>query len=190
MKTYTTPLDGLVIVEPRIFGDSRGFFAETHHQKRYRECGIDRTFVQDNISMSVKGTLRGLHFQVRKPQAKLVQALTGEIYDVAVDIRPKSATFGQWFASVLSEKNKRQLFIPEGFAHGFCVLSEKALFAYKCTEYYDPDDEGGILWCDQRLAIDWPIGSPIVSEKDGRLPPFSELAGCLQQPQNTPDHIP
>ncbi len=190
MKTVKTPLDGLIIVEPQIFGDHRGFFAETHHQERYREYGIDRTFVQDNISSSVRGTLRGLHFQIKKPQAKLVQALTGEIYDVAVDIRPASATFGQWFGTVLSETDKRQLFIPEGFAHGFCVLSEKALFAYKCSDYYDSDDEGGILWSDQTLAIDWPVATPIVSEKDSRLPHFSDWRNRILQPAKVPDRSP
>jgi len=175
MKTIAAPLEGLVIVEPRVFGDNRGFFLETHHRRRYRELGIDRRFVQDNLSFSVKGTLRGLHFQVAKPQAKLVQALTGEIFDVAVDIRPDSATFGDWFGIRLSERNKRQLFIPEGFAHGFCVLSEKAHFSYKCSEYYDPQDEGGILWSDHDLAINWPIENPILSEKDSRFPLLADL---------------
>ena len=179
MKIVATPLDGLVIIEPQIFGDSRGFFLEAHHQERYHKAGINRIFVQDNVSLSVKGTLRGLHFQITKPQAKLAQALTGEIFDVAVDLRRESATFGRWFGAYLSEKNKHQLFIPEGFAHGFCVLSESALFAYKCSDYYDPDDEGGILWSDQSLAIDWPVNDPIVSEKDRRLPHFSELAGAI-----------
>jgi len=175
MKTIATPLEGLVIVEPRVFGDNRGFFLETHHRRKYRDLGIDCRFVQDNLSFSVKGTLRGLHFQVAKPQAKLVQALTGEVFDVAVDIRPDSATFGDWFGIRLSEHNKRQLFIPEGFAHGFCVLSENAHFSYKCSEYYDPRDEGGILWSDQNLAINWPIKNPILSEKDSRFPLLADL---------------
>jgi dTDP-4-dehydrorhamnose 3,5-epimerase len=181
MKTIATPLEGLVIIEPRIFGDDRGFFLETHHQQRYRECGVDRSFVQDNLSFSVKGTLRGLHFQIAKPQAKLVQALTGEIFDVAVDLRPDSTTFGNWFGIQLSEQNKYQLFIPEGFAHGFCVLSESAHFSYKCSDYYDPQDEGGILWSDQDLAIDWPIKNPLLSEKDRRFPVLADL---------TPDSLP
>ena len=179
MKIVATPLNGLLIIEPQIYGDNRGFFLETHHQERYHKAGIDRIFVQDNMSLSVQRTLRGLHFQTTKPQAKLVQALTGEIFDVAVDLRRGSTTFGRWFGTLLSEKNKHQLFIPEGFAHGFCVLSESALFAYKCSDYYDPDDEGGILWSDQSLAIDWPVNDPIVSEKDRRLPHFSELAGAI-----------
>jgi len=185
MKTIATPLEGLLVIEPRIFGDNRGFFLETHHQLRYRECGIDRIFVQDNLSFSVKGTLRGLHFQISKPQAKLVQALTGEIFDVAVDIRPDSATFGKWFGIQLSDQNKYQLFIPEGFAHGFCVLSESAHFAYKCSDYYDPQDEGGILWSDQTLAIDWPVNNPIISEKDSCFSPLSELTPEKLYPQVT-----
>jgi len=175
MKTTAAPLDGLVIIEPRIFGDNRGFFLETHNQQRYRRCGIDCSFVQDNLSSSVQGTLRGLHFQIARPQAKLVQALTGEIFDVAVDIRPDSTTFGQWFGIRLSEQNKYQLFIPPGFAHGFCVLSDSALFSYKCSDYYDPQDEGGILWSDQTLAIDWPLKNPILSKKDRQLPHLSDL---------------
>ena len=176
MKTIAAPLEGLLILEPRIFGDNRGFFMETHHQERYRECGVDRIFVQDNLSFSVRGTLRGLHFQISKPQAKLVQALTGEIFDVAVDIRPNSPTFGKWFGINLSEQNKYQLFIPEGFAHGFCVLSESAHFSYKCSDYYDPQDENGILWSDPNLAIDWPISNPILSEKDSRFSALSDIA--------------
>ncbi len=176
MKTIATPLEGLLIIEPRLFDDDRGYFIETHQQQRYRECGIDRIFVQDNLSFSVKGTLRGLHFQITKPQAKLVQALTGEIFDAAVDIRPDSTTFGQWFGVHLSEQNKQQLFIPEGFAHGFCVLSESAHFSYKCSDYYDPQDEGGILWSDQTLAIEWPIKNPILSQKDSRFANLSDLA--------------
>ena len=180
MKTIATPLDGLVIIEPQIFGDNRGFFLETHHQQRYRECGIDCRFIQDNLSFSEKGTLRGLHFQITNPQAKLVQALTGEIFDVAVDIRPDSNTFGKWFGIRLSEQNKYQLFIPEGFAHGFCVLSDSAHFLYKCSNYYDPQDEGGILWSDQTLAIDWPIINPILSEKDSQLPHLADLTPNLR----------
>jgi dTDP-4-dehydrorhamnose 3,5-epimerase len=175
MKIIETPLEGLLIIEPRIFGDDRGFFYETYHRQRYREKGVDINFVQDNFSFSVKGTLRGLHFQIKNPQAKLIQALTGEIYDVTVDIRPASATYGQWFGIELSEKNNYQLFIPEGFAHGFCVLSKSAHFMYKCSAYYDPQDEGGILWSDQTLGIDWPIKNPIISDKDCQLPELSDL---------------
>ena len=175
MKSIDTPLEGLFIIEPQVFGDNRGFFLETHHQQRYRECGIKYQFVQDNLSFSAKGTLRGLHFQIATPQAKLVQALTGEIFDVAVDIRPDSATFGKWFGIRLSEQNKYQLFIPEGFAHGFCVLSDSAHFIYKCSNYYNPQDEGGILWSDPTLAIDWPLTNPILSKKDSQLPHLADL---------------
>lgn len=166
MNIITTSLDGVLIIEPKVFADNRGFFMETYHQGRYNDSGVNRIFVQDNLSFSVKGTLRGLHFQVRHPQAKLVQAITGEIFDVAVDIRHGSPTFGKWVGVRLSEQNKRQLFISEGFAHGFCVLSETALFSYKCSDFYAPGDESGILWSDPEIAIDWPVEKPIISDKD------------------------
>lgn len=175
MIIKTTSLEGVLIIEPDIFRDNRGFFLETFNQNRYAEYGIARTFVQDNLSFSVKGTLRGLHFQNQHPQAKLVQAITGEVFDVAVDIRPGSDTFGRWEGIHLSDQNKRQLFIPEGFAHGFCVLSETAHFLYKCTDFYTPEDEGGIIWSDPDIAIDWPIQNPIVSDKDKQFPRLSEL---------------
>jgi dTDP-4-dehydrorhamnose 3,5-epimerase len=176
MKITATPLEGLLIIEPRVFEDTRGYFIETHHMLRYQECGIDQSFVQDNLSFSVKGTLRGLHFQITKPQAKLVQVLTGEIFDVAVDIRPESSNFGKWFGIHLSEQNKNQLYIPAGFAHGFCVLSENAHFSYKCSNYYDPQDEGGILWSDRTIGIDWPVKDPIISVKDSRFSYLADLA--------------
>lgn len=175
MIIKTTSLEGVLIIEPDIFRDNRGFFLETFNQNRYAEYGIAPTFVQDNLSFSVKGTLRGLHFQNQHPQAKLVQAITGEVFDVAVDIRPGSDTFGRWEGIHLSDQNKRQLFIPEGFAHGFCVLSETAHFLYKCTDFYAPEDEGGIIWSDPDIAIDWPIKKPIVSDKDKQFPRLSEL---------------
>jgi dTDP-4-dehydrorhamnose 3,5-epimerase len=175
MIIKTTSLEGVLIIEPDIFRDNRGFFLETFNQNRYNEYGIGCTFVQDNLSFSVQGTLRGLHFQNQHPQAKLVQAVTGEVFDVAVDIRPVSNTFGRWEGIHLSDQNKRQLFIPEGFAHGFCVLSETAHFLYKCTDFYNPKDEGGIIWSDPDIAIDWPIQNPIVSDKDKQFPRFSEL---------------
>ena len=175
MKIKKTPLEGLLIIEPRIFGDDRGFFTETHHRQRYRACGIDRNFVQDNLSFSVKGTLRGLHFQIKKPQAKLVQALTGEIFDMAADLRPASATYGKWFGIQLSEKNQYQLFIPEGLAHGFCVLSDDAIFVYKCSDYYSPKTEHGLAWDDPDIGIQWPIKNPLLSEKDGQYPRLSEM---------------
>jgi dTDP-4-dehydrorhamnose 3,5-epimerase len=175
MIIKTTSLEGVLIIEPDIFRDNRGLFLETFNQNRYAEYGIARTFVQDNLSFSVQGTLRGLHFQSQHPQAKLVQAITGEVFDVAVDIRPGSDTFGRWEGMHLSDQNKRQLFIPEGFAHGFCVLSETAHFLYKCTDFYAPEDEGGIIWSDPDIAIDWPIQNPIVSDKDKQFPRLSEL---------------
>ncbi len=170
MQITPTEIPEVLIVEPRVFEDARGFFMETYHQPRYRQAGIGHTFVQDNLSFSVRHTLRGLHFQVRYPQAKLVQALTGEIFDVAVDIRPQSATFGKWVGVVLSAQNRRQLFIPEGFAHGFCVLSETAHFSYKCSDIYHPEDEAGIIWSDRDINIQWPVPTPLVSPKDASFP--------------------
>ena len=166
MKIITTPIEGILIIEPKTFKDKRGFFMETYNQDRYNAFGINATFVQDNLSYSLKNTLRGLHFQNKYPQAKLIQVISGEIFDVAVDLRPGSSTFGKWTGVNLSDENRRQMFIPEGFAHGFCVLSEFALFYYKCSDFYQPDDEGGILWSDPDIGIDWPVENPIISEKD------------------------
>lgn len=160
------------LVIPQVFGDARGFFQETFKAEAYREAGIDTVFVQDNWSRSVKGTLRGLHFQLPNPQAKLVWVVRGEIYDVAVDIRRGSPTFGRWVAAVLSEANHHQFFIPAGFAHGFCVMSDEADFMYKCSEVYSPKDEKGILWSDQALAIPWPVQAPLLSKRDVALPPL------------------
>jgi len=176
VRTIKTSLKGLLILEPKVFKDQRGYFLETYHHLRYRDCGVDRLFVQDNLSFSTQHTLRGLHFQISEPQTKLVQVITGEIFDVAVDIRPASATFGQWAGIVLSEENKRQLLVPEGFAHGFCVLSQSAHVAYKCSVFYNPADEGGILWSDPAIGIDWPVKDPILSEKDRQFPCLSDLA--------------
>ena len=153
MKILETTLAGLLIIEPAVYGDSRGFFTETFQTNRYAEAGIRAPFVQDNLSRSVKHTLRGLHFQIARPQGKLVQVVDGEIFDVAVDIRSESPTFGKWEGVLLSGENLRQLYIPEGFAHGFCVLSDTALFSYKCTDFYAPGDEGGICWDDPELGI-------------------------------------
>lgn len=175
MNIITTSLEGLLIIEPKTFEDSRGFFMETYNQDRYVEAGINRGFVQDNLSWSVKGTIRGLHFQIKNPQAKLVQALTGEIFDVVVDVRPESVTFSRWTGIHLSDKNRRQVFIPEGFAHGICILSRTAHLLYKCSEFYVPDDEGGILWSDPDIGIHWPVENPIISEKDKKFPKLSEL---------------
>ena len=167
MKISHSKLKGCVIIEPRIFGDERGFFLETFQAVRYeQEAGIDLPFVQDNHSRSAWGVLRGLHFQKTKPQGKLVRVVRGEVYDVAVDIRKKSATFGEWEGVILSEDNKKQFWVPPGFAHGFVVLSDTADFEYKCTDYYDPSDEGSILWSDPDLDISWPITNPVLSTKD------------------------
>ena len=168
MKVSHSKLKGCVVIEPRVFGDERGFFLETFQAVRYeQEAGIDLPFVQDNHSRSARGVLRGLHFQKTKPQGKLVRVVRGEVYDVAVDIRKGSATFGEWEGVILSEDNKKQFWVPPGFAHGFVVLSDNADFEYKCTDYYDPSDEGSILWSDPDLDIPWPIANPVLSTKDG-----------------------
>jgi dTDP-4-dehydrorhamnose 3,5-epimerase len=167
MKVSHTKLKGCVIIEPSVFGDDRGFFLETFQAVRYeQEAGIDLPFVQDNHSRSARGVLRGLHFQMTKPQGKLVRVVRGEVYDVAIDIRKGSPTFGEWEGIILSEDNKKQFWVPPGFAHGFVVLSDTADFEYKCTDYYDPSDEGSILWSDPDLDISWPITHPILSTKD------------------------
>lgn len=167
MNVIKTKLKDCVIIEPEIFGDERGFFLETFQLSRYADLAdISLPFVQDNYSRSSKSVLRGLHFQKKKPQGKLVRVVRGEVYDVAIDIRPDSQTFGEWEAVILSDKNKKQFWIPPGFAHGFLVLSDIADFEYKCTDYYDPSDEGSILWNDPDLNISWPIENPILSKKD------------------------
>jgi len=158
-----------------VYGDARGFFMETWHQQRYAAAGLPASFVQDNLSWSKKGTLRGLHFQHPHAQGKLVFVLQGEVFDVAVDIRNGSPTFGQWVGVTLSADNKRQLFLPAGFAHGFCVTSETALFAYKCTDFYHPQAEGGVIWDDPGLGIEWPIDTPLLSAKDRSYPRLTEL---------------
>lgn len=167
MKVVNTKLDGCVIIEPRVFGDDRGFFLETFNVARYTELvGITDAFVQDNHSRSNKGVLRGLHLQRKNPQGKLVRVLRGEVFDVAVDLRPNSRTFGQWESVLLSGHNKRQFWLPPGFAHGFQVLCDSTDFEYKCTTYYDPSDELAVRWDDPTLGIPWPITNPILSEKD------------------------
>jgi len=168
MKVTTCEISGLLILEPKVFTDSRGFFLEIFNQARYREAGLRADFVQDNLSFSGRGTLRGLHFQNPNSQGKLLQVLQGEVFDVAVDIRRSSPTFGQWHALVLSGQNKQQFYIPHGFAHGFVVLSEAALFHYKCTKFYSPKDELSIRWDDPDIGIEWPVKAPVVSEKDGK----------------------
>lgn len=181
MDVQETDLPGLLLIEPRVFEDARGFFMETWQKQRYAEAGIAAEFVQDNYSRSVRGTVRGLHYQIVQPQGKLVQAIRGEIFDVAVDLRRDSAVFGQWTGVVLSESNRRQVYIPPGFAHGFCVLSDVAEFTYKCTDYYAPEHERTLLWNDPAIGIDWPLNEePILSEKDRRGVPLAE-AECYER---------
>lgn len=176
MKIVETSILDLKIIEPKIFGDERGFFLETFQTERYQAViGPDLTFVQDNHSRSAKNVLRGLHFQKTKPQGKLVRVVRGEVFDVAVDIRKDSPTYGEWEGVVLSEQNKRQFWVPPGFAHGFVVLSDTADFEYKCTDFYDPSDEGSLMWNDPDIAIDWPCDTPVLSEKDAVAAYFKEL---------------
>ena len=178
MEIITTPIEGLLVIEPRVFNDARGYFCETYNEARYREAGIDTRFVQDNQSCSSYGVVRGLHFQ-RPPyaQAKLVSCVRGKVLDVAVDLRKDSPTFGQWYSVELSEDNHRQFFIPRGFAHGFSVLSETAIFTYKCDNLYHPEAEGGVLLSDPTLNIDWqvPADLRILSDKDTKHPTMAEL---------------
>lgn len=175
MKIIPTRLKEVLIIEPRVFGDHRGYFLETYQKRRYGEAGMAVDFVQDNISFSQRHTLRGLHFQHPNGQAKLVQVLDGEIFDVAVDVRPDSPDFGRAVAVTLSAENHRQLFIPQGFAHGFCVLSPTALFLYKCSEFYAPQHEAGVCWNDPDLSIAWPVKDPILSERDRAFPKLKDL---------------
>lgn len=174
MKVTKTEL-GVLLIEPDVFGDARGFFMETYQEERYRKGGIKIRFVQDNLSYSLKGTLRGLHYQLPHAQAKLVQVLDGEVFDVVVDIRKGSPNFGKWISTILSGENRRQLFIPEGFAHGFCVVSPHALFTYKCSDFYDPPSERGVIWSDPDLAIPWPVEKPLLSQKDEGYPRLREI---------------
>lgn len=175
MRCYDTALPDIKIFEPKVFEDSRGFFMETWNALRYLAYGIPANFVQDNLSLSAKGILRGLHYQQPNPQGKLVYVLQGEVFDVAVDIRNGSQTFGKWVGVTLSAENRRQLYIPEGYAHGFCVMSETALFAYKCTEFYSPANEKGICWDDPDISIEWPIIEPILSDKDKKHQKLSDI---------------
>jgi dTDP-4-dehydrorhamnose 3,5-epimerase len=176
MKLISTSLPEVLLIEPQVFKDGRGLFMEIFHRKRYDEAGIGSVFVQDNLSVSSRDTLRGLHYQLHHPQAKLVHVVAGAVFDVAVDIRRGSPTFGRWVGTQLTEENKRQVYIPKGYAHGFCVLSETAEVIYKCTDFYSPNDERGILWSDSTLAIEWPATRPILSDKDRRAPLFSEIS--------------
>ena len=178
IQVTTTPIEGLYIIEPTVHGDERGYFMEAYNRADFHAAGISADFVQDNQSMSVKGTLRGLHFQKQHPQGKLVRVLSGRVFDVAVDLRKNSPTFGKWFGVELSGENKKQFYIPEGFAHGFLVLSQTAEFCYKCTDFYHPEDEGGLIWNDPTVGISWPEFSDgtafLLSEKDRNLPTFQD----------------
>lgn len=175
MKIVRTPLPGCVVVEPVVHGDARGFFYESFNAKRFADAGLPIAFVQTNVSRSAEGVLRGLHYQWPNPQGKLVSVLEGEVYDVAVDIRTGSPTFGQWAVAILSADNKRHFWVPEGFAHGFAVLSEHATFIYQCTALYDRDADASIRWNDADIAVDWPIAEPILSDKDRRAPFLAEI---------------
>ena len=175
MRVTETPLAGVLLIEPKVFGDARGFFFESFNSVRYREAGIAADFVQDNVSFSSRGVLRGLHFQNPSPQGKLVSVLVGAVFDVAVDLRVGSPTFGKWFGATLDADNKRQLYVPPGFAHGFCVTSDTALFAYKCTGFYDPAAEGGVIWNDPDIGIEWPATMPVLSDKDQKYPRLREI---------------
>lgn len=182
MEILKTSLPGVLIIQPDIFKDKRGFFMETYHRKKYAEEGLDQSFVQDNLSYSIRGTLRGLHYQYPNAQSKLVQAVKGKIYDVVVDIRQGSPTFGQWTGVHLSDENKRQFFVPEGFAHGFCVISDTAFVIYKCSDFYTPESEKGLLWSDPDIGIDWPVKEPLLSPKDIQCPNLKDIPSeCLPE---------
>lgn len=173
-----TDIEDLYIIEPKVFGDNRGYFMETYNYNDFKAAGLDMVFVQDNQSRSKKGVLRGLHFQKKNPQGKLVRVIEGEVYDVAVDIRPGSKTYGKWHGVLLSKENKRQFYVPEGFAHGFLVLSDVAEFVYKCTRFYDPTDEGALYYADPDIGINWPIPEGmeiLLSEKDKKNGAFQDL---------------
>jgi len=178
IKVTTCNIEGLKIIEPAVYGDERGYFMETYNYNDFKGAGLDIKFVQDNQSGSTKGVLRGLHFQINYPQAKLVRVVRGEVFDVAVDLRPESSTYGQWYGVLLSAENKKQFLIPENFAHGFLVLSEHADFAYKCNDFYHSNDEGGLKWDDPEIGIEWPIPEGmelIISEKDRKWPGLKAL---------------
>ena len=177
IKVTKTPVEGLFIIEPAVHGDERGYFTETYNMRDMEEFGLRTDFVQDNQSMSVKGVLRGLHFQINYPQDKLVRVVSGEVFDVAVDLREGSSTYGKWYGVLLSAENKKQFFIPKNFAHGFLVLSDSAEFVYKCTDFYHANDEGGIAWNDRDIAVEWPIPEGMeltISEKDKVWPGFKD----------------
>jgi len=175
MNIIETALPGVLLIQPKVLGDARGFFLENFHAERYAKSGITDPFVQDNHSHSTQGVLRGLHFQRQHPQGKLVYLTSGTVFDVAVDIRKKSPTFGQWVGVTLVAETHQQFYVPAGFAHGFCVISEEADFHYKCTDYYHPEDEGGIRWDDPEIGIEWPLAQPILSQKDANAPFLKDI---------------
>ena len=177
MDIQTTPLAGVLLLTPKAYKDPRGWFLESYHQDRYRAAGISASFVQDNHSSSSQGTLRGLHAQLKRPQAKLVRCVEGSVWDVAVDVRKGSPTFGKWYGAELSGENFRQLYIPTGFLHGFCVLSPQAQVEYKCSDFYDGPDQFGVRWDDPDLGIAWPVKDPLLSEKDAKAPLLKEVSG-------------
>jgi dTDP-4-dehydrorhamnose 3,5-epimerase len=187
VKRLETTLPGVILIEPRVFRDDRGFFLETYHREKFQELGIEDEFVQDNHSLSSKNILRGLHAQIAKPQGKLVRATEGEIFDVAVDLRRGSPTYLDWFGACLSSDNFHMLWIPPGFAHGFCVISERAQVQYKCTDLYDPTDELTVRWDDPRIGVDWPIAEPQLSDRDRKAPRIDEVEQQLPSYPATPD---
>jgi dTDP-4-dehydrorhamnose 3,5-epimerase len=179
MEILPTSIPDVIVLAPPVFTDSRGYFLETYQQQKYAKLGITKSFVQDNQSRSTKHVLRGLHFQLRHPQAKLVRVTQGTVFDVAVDMRRNSPTFGKWHGEILSAENRKQMYIPENFAHGFCVISDYAEFLYKCTDFYVPGDEAGLIWNDPQIGIKWPIHEPILSAKDAVLPGWTEALDLL-----------
>ncbi len=183
LTVHETPLAGVVVIEPTVFRDARGFFLETYHRQEFQELGLDWDFVQDNHSRSVGGTLRGLHFQVQQPQGKLIRVLQGEIFDVAVDLRLDSPTFGQWYGIRLNCENMWQLYIPPGLAHGFCATSDTAEILYKCTDFYAPQFDRTLLWSDPQVAVQWPVAEPLLSDKDRRGKTLAELLPELRDAQ-------
>lgn len=175
MQFVRTDIPEVIVIKPRVYSDQRGFFAESYRKSLFRENGIDNDFVQDNLSRSTRGTIRGLHYQLINPQAKLVSVTRGRVLDVVVDVRKGSPTFGRYVTEELTSDNKWMLYVPEGFAHGFCVLSDEADFYYKCSDYYNPDGERGIAWNDPDIGIEWPVAEPVLSERDSRLPRLNEM---------------
>jgi dTDP-4-dehydrorhamnose 3,5-epimerase len=186
LKRIDTALPGVCVIEPVVHGDARGWFFESFHARKYAELGIDTQLLQTNVSRSARGVVRGLHYQWPNPQGKLVSVLEGEVYDVAVDIRRGSPTFGRWEAAMLTAGNHRQLWIPEGFAHGFCVVSEAATFMYQCTALYDPAADSGVRWNDAAIGIDWPVAEPLLSEKDKASPFLADVPADKLPPYATP----